>query len=292
MSLKEQPRRLGRGLAALLGDAAAPQSVTAPGVQLLPIGVLEPSPYQPRRHMDETALAELADSIAQRGILQPLLVRPHPSRAEEYQIIAGERRWRAAQRISLHEVPVLVRELSDADAMAAGLVENLQRADLNPVEEAEGYQRLISEFKLSQEQLGEAVGKSRTHINHVLRMLKLPEKVLALVRSGELSMGHAKALLAHPEPEKGARMILDKGWSVRQAEEFINNMGRTFKGALLHRPPPERNVLGAEADALGESLSEKLGLRVKVSWTGKGGTVLLSYKTLDQLDSLLKLFNG
>ena len=290
MSAKEQPKRLGRGLAALLGEAAAPTTVNAPGVQHLPVDVLEPSPYQPRQEMDETALGELADSIAQRGILQPLLVRPHPEKAGEYQIIAGERRWRAAQRVSLHEVPVLVRPLSDADAMAAGLVENLQREDLNAVEEAEGYQRLVKEFNLSQETLGEAVGKSRAHIGNMLRVLKLPVQVLGMVRDGSLSMGHARALLNHADPVKGAKVILDRDLSVRQAEEMINNLGRTFKGALLHKPAPERK--DGEIEALANNLSERLGLRVRISFNGKGGAVTLNYANLDQLDSILTLLNG
>lgn len=290
MSVKEQPKRLGRGLAALLGEAAAPTTVNAPGVQTLPVDVLEPSPFQPRQDMDDTALGELADSIAQRGILQPLLVRPHPDKPEHYQIIAGERRWRAAQRVSLHEVPVLVRKLSDSDAMAAGLVENLQREDLNPVEEAEGYQRLITEFKLSQESLGDAVGKSRTHINNSLRVLKLPAQVLGMVRDGSLSMGHAKALLGHADPVKGAKVILDKDMSVRQAEKMINNLGRSLKGAPP--PKPERNPMDGEAESLSNSLSERLGLRVKISFNGRGGTMTLNYKSLDQLDSLLTLLNG
>ncbi len=201
MNVKEQPRRLGRGLAALLGDAAVPVSVAAPGVQQLAVDVLEPSPFQPRKEMDDTALGELADSIAQRGILQPLLVRPHPGRDGVYQIIAGERRWRAAQRAQLHEVPVLVRALSDSDAMAAGLVENLQREDLNPIEEAEGYRRLMVEFQMTQDVLGEAIGKSRAHISNAMRILKLPEKVLAMVRDGRLSAGHAPALLGQDHPE-------------------------------------------------------------------------------------------
>jgi ParB family chromosome partitioning protein len=292
MSVKEQPKRLGRGLAALLGDAVAPQSVAAPGVRQLPVEALEPSPFQPRQDMDDTALQELADSIAQRGILQPLLVRPHPERDGVYQIIAGERRWRAAQRVSLHEVPVLVRPLTDADAMAAGLVENLQREDLNPIEEAEGYRRLITEFNLSQETLGDAVGKSRTHVNNTLRVLKLPAPVLGMVRDGSLSMGHAKALLSHADPVKGAKVILDKDLSVRQAEEMISNLGRSFKGALLHKTPPERNPMDGEAESLSNSLSEKLGLKVKVAFNGRGGTVTLSYRNLDQLDSLLALLNG
>ena len=291
MSVKEQPKRLGRGLAALLGDAAAPTTVNAPGVQSLPVEMLEPSPFQPRQDMDDTALGELADSISQRGILQPLLVRPHPEKAEHYQIIAGERRWRAAQRVSLHVVPVMVRPLSDADAMAAGLVENLQREDLNAVEEAEGYQRLISEFSLKQEVLGDAVGKSRAHITNMLRVLKLPTPVLSMVRDGSLSMGHAKALLNHADPVKGAKVILDKDLSVRQAEEMIANLGRTFKGALLNKPPPERRR-DAEVEALANGLSERLGLKVKISYNGKSGAVTLNYASLDQLDALLALLNG
>jgi ParB family chromosome partitioning protein len=291
MSVKEQPKRLGRGLAALLGEAATPSSVNAPGVHGLPVEMLEPSPYQPRQEMDDTALQELADSIAQRGILQPLLVRPHPDKPDHYQIIAGERRWRAAQRVSLHEVPVLVRNLTDADAMAAGLVENLQREDLNAVEEAEGYQRLITEFNLTQDTLADAVGKSRGHIGNVLRVLKLPEKVLGMVREGQLSMGHAKALLSHSDPLKGARMIVEKDLSVRQSEEMINALGRTFKGALLHKPPPERKM-DSEVEALARNLSERLGLRVRIGYNGKSGTVTLNYSNLDQLDSLIALLNG
>ena len=291
MSVKEQPKRLGRGLAALLGDAAVPASVNAPGVQALPVDLLEPSPYQPRQDMDETALGELADSVKQRGILQPLLVRPKPGSPGQYQIIAGERRWRAAQKVSLHEVPVLVRELSDADAMAAGLVEILQREDLNPVEEAEGYQRLITEFHLSQEKLGDAVGKSRVHINNTLRVLKLPVQVLGMVRDGSLSMGHARALLGHPDPLKGAKVVLDKELSVRQAEEFVNNLGRSIKGRALHKAPPERR-LDSEVESLAENLSERLGVKVKIGFNGRSGTITLHYGNLDQMDSLLALLSG
>jgi ParB family chromosome partitioning protein len=289
MSVKEQPKRLGRGLAALLGDAAAPQSVNAPGVQTLPVDILEPSPFQPRMEMDDTALQELADSILQRGILQPLLVRPNPEKAGFYQIIAGERRWRAAQRVSVHEVPVLVRALSDSDAMAAGLVENLQREDLNAIEEAEGYKRLLGEFKLSQEKLGEAVGKSRTHIANTLRVLSLPDQVLGMVRDGRLSMGHARALLNHSNPTQGAKMIVEKDWSVRKAEDYIHNMGRTFKGSILHKPAPGRR--DSDVAAVATNLTEKLGMKVKMTFNGKGGMMMLSYESLDQLDMLLQLLN-
>jgi ParB family chromosome partitioning protein len=287
MSVKEQPKRLGRGLAALLGDAAVPQSTATPGVQQLPLDVLEPSPFQPRQEMDESALQELADSIAQRGILQPLLVRPTPGRPDHYQIIAGERRWRAAQRVSLHEVPVLVRPLTDSDAMAAGLVENLQREDLNAIEEAEGYKRLLEEFSLSQDKLGEAVGKSRAHIGNVIRLLKLPEQVRAMLRQGQLSAGHARALLTHPDPVKAAKEVVKRDLSVRQTEALAAQAHRPAKTATGTAPRAD-----ADVEALANSVSERLGLKVQIKFNGKSGAVILNYADLDQLDSLLALLNG
>jgi ParB family transcriptional regulator, chromosome partitioning protein len=286
MSAKDQPKRLGRGLAALLGDAAVPQSTATPGVQQLPVDVLEPSPFQPRQYMDDGALQELADSIAQRGILQPLLVRPTPGRPDHYQIIAGERRWRAAQLVSLHEIPVLVRPLTDTDAMAAGLVENLQREDLNAIEEAEGYKRLLEEFNLSQDKLGEAVGKSRAHIGNIVRLLKLPEPVRAMLRHGEISVGHARALLTHPDPVKVAKEIVKRDLSVRQTEALA---------AAANRPPkpgqPAAPRADADIEALANSLSERLGLKVQIKFNGKSGSVTFNYANLDQLDSLLALLN-
>ncbi len=287
MSAKEQPKRLGRGLAALMGDSAVPQTTSAPGVQQLPIDVLVPSPYQPRQEMDEGALQELADSIAQRGILQPLLVRPTPGQPGQYQIIAGERRWRAAQRVSLHEIPVLVRPLSDSDAMAAGLVENLQREDLNAIEEAEGYKRLLEEFSLSQDKLGEAVGKSRAHIGNIIRLLKLPEPVRAMLRQGQLSAGHARALLTHPDPLKAAREVIKRDLSVRQTEALTNQATRPAKTAPASAPRAD-----ADIEALANSLTERLGLKVQIKFNGKSGSVTFNYANLDQLDSLLALLNG
>jgi ParB family chromosome partitioning protein len=287
MTLKDQ-KRLGRGLAALLGDVAAPTSINAPGVQTLPVDCMGPSPFQPRRSMDEDALQELADSIRQRGILQPLLVRPTPGASGSYQIIAGERRWRAAQKARLHDVPVLVRQLSDADAMAAGLVENLQRADLNAVEEAAGYQRLLNEFNMTQDQLAEAIGKSRTHITHTLRVLNLPNEVQDLVRTGDLSVGHARALVNHDHPLAAARAIVKDRLSVRQVEDQVNRQGRTFPDG----PPKPPKKIDPDTAALAESLSEKLGVRVKVTFDGKAGAIIMSYKNLDQLDEILTLLNA
>jgi len=280
---KEAPRRLGRGLAALLGDAAVPASVNAPGVQTLPVDVMGPSPFQPRRAMDQDLLQELANSISQRGILQPLLVRPTPGVSGSYQIIAGERRWRAAQLARLHEVPVLVREMTDADAMAAGLVENLQRADLNAVEEAAGYQRLLDEFKMTQEQLAEAIGKSRSHITHTLRVLNLPAEVQQMVRAGELSVGHARVLVNHDHPLAAARAILKDKLTVKQIQDEVNRQGRTFPDGPP-KPPPR---LDSETEALANSLSERLGVRVKITFDGKAGAVIINYKSLDQLDEIL-----
>lgn len=287
--MKEQPKRLGRGLAALLGDSAVPTSVAAPGVQALGVEVLEPSPFQPRREMNEEALQELAASITQRGILQPLLVRPHPGKAGHYQIIAGERRWRAAQKAQLHEVPVLVRELSDSDAMAAGLVENLQRQDLNPVEEAMGLQRLIKEFDMTQETLADAIGKSRAHIGNSLRLLVLPERVLEHLRDGSLSFGHARALATHPNPISLVNRILKDNLSVRQTEDIVSDFGRTFKQGAFSGP--KKPATDPETEALARSLSEKLGVNVKVTYNGKSGAVIINYKSLDQLDELLALLN-
>ncbi len=286
MSGRTENRRLGRGLAALLGDAATPQSLSVPGVQALPVDVLEPSPFQPRMEMDETALAELAESIAQRGILQPLLVRANPDKPGYYQIIAGERRWRAAQRVRLHEVPVLLRTLSDADAMAAGLVENLQREDLNAVEEAEGYKRLVEEFHMTQEVLGEALGKSRAHIGNVMRMLRLPKPVLDMVKDGRLSFGHARALLTLDDPVQAAQEVAKKQLSVRQTEELVARAGRASQ------PRSRAAGVDGEVDALAKSLSEKLGVKVQIKFNGKSGAVILHYADLDQMDSLLALLNG
>ena len=290
--MNRPPKRLGRGLAALLGDAAAPVSIAAPEVQSLGVEALEPSPFQPRRQMQPEALEELAGSIKQRGVLQPLLVRPKPGDAGVYQIIAGERRWRAAQKAQLHEVPVLVRELSDAEAMAAGLVENLQRQDLNAVEEAGGYQRLLKEFSMTHETLADAIGKSRAHISNTLRILNLPRQVLELVRDGGLSAGHARALSTHPNPVSLANRIVKEHLSVRQTEEIVRNFARTFPGGKAGRILERRPHADPETEALARQLSEKLGVSVKVTFNGKNGAIIMNYKTLDQLDEILALLNG
>jgi ParB family transcriptional regulator, chromosome partitioning protein len=283
MSIKDQNPRLGKGLAALLGDSA-PQARpgTQGGIRAIPVELLEPSQFQPRVNISPEALDDLATSIKARGILQPLLVRPHPGQPGRYQIIAGERRWRASQLAGLHEVPVLVRELSDIETMAAALVENLQRQDLNPIEEAEGYKRLVDEFRMTQEALAESVGKSRSHVANMLRLLNLPPTVIEEVKKGALSAGHARALLSHPEPEKAALAVLSRGLNVRQTEALSSRKAE---------PPPAREK-DPETEALARELSEHLGLKVDIAFDGKGGSVRLSYRSLDQLDSIVALLNG
>ena len=282
MSAKEVSPRLGRGLAALLGDSASvaptPQS---PGVRSLPVEMLEPSPYQPRGAMNLEALEELTASIRERGILQPLLVRPHPTLPGRYQIIAGERRWRASQAAGLHEVPALIRELTDVDAMAAGLVENLQRQDLNPIEEAEGFRRLLDEFGISQELVGQAVGKSRVHVSNTLRLLTLPEVIRVELRKGTLTAGHARALLMHPAPATAMAMVLSRGLNVRQTEALAKAPVATGGGS---RPARQKDP---ETATLERELSERLGLKVEIAYDGKGGSVRIHYRDLDQLDSVL-----
>jgi ParB family chromosome partitioning protein len=285
MSAKEAGPRLGRGLAALMGDApaATPTPATAPGVSSLAVELLEPSPYQPRVLMDPEALSDLVESIRARGILQPLLVRPHPENPGHYQIIAGERRWRAAQAAGLHEVPALVRKLADAEAMAAALVENLQRQDLNAIEEAEGYRRLSDEFRMTQETLAEAVGKSRSHVANTMRLLNLPPTVQAEVKNGAISAGHARALLAHPDPAKAVLAVIAKGLNVRQTEALA--AARPDHAA---RPSREKDP---ETAALERDLTEKLGLKVDIAFDGRAGTVRIHYRSLDQLDSLISLLS-
>ena len=287
MSAKDASPRLGRGLAALLGDAAGQGKGpnTATGIKTIPIEHLEPSPFQPRGTMDPAALADLVDSIKARGILQPLLARPHPSVAGRYQIIAGERRWRASQEAGLHEVPVLVRDLNDLETMAAALVENLQRQDLNAIEEAEGYKRLFDEFGMTQEVLAESVGKSRSHIANTLRLLNLPASVRNEVKKGALSPGHARALLAHPEPEKAAMAVISRGLNVRQTEALASR--RTDPGATAS----QTRAKDPETVALERDLSQRLGLKVEITFDGKGGSLRLAYRSLDQLDGIVTLLS-
>jgi ParB family chromosome partitioning protein len=257
-------------------------------IHVLPISQLEPGAFQPRTHFDEQAMAELADSIRQHGVLQPLLVRPlhaarTPAEKERFQIVAGERRWRAAQAAGLHEVPVLVRMIDSHFLLAAALVENLQRQDLDAIEEAEGFHRLQEEFGLTQEQLSATAGKSRSYIANSTRLLGLPASVRADVQKGHLSAGHARALLGHPDPEAAARLVIARGLNVRQTEALASKKTPVEKREVVEKD--------SETASLEASLSERLGLRTRISFDGKGGVVSIDYKTLDQLDGLLALLH-
>ncbi|MBN8889231.1 MAG: chromosome partitioning protein ParB [Rhodospirillales bacterium 70-18] len=288
MSAKEVAPRLGRGLAALLGEGAKPDASIPSGVASVPVEHLEPSPFQPRATIEPEALADLVSSVRSRGILQPLLARPTPGQPDRYQIIAGERRWRAAQAAGLHAVPVLIRALTDAEAMAAALVENLQRQDLNAIEEAEGYRRLLDEFSMTQEVLAEAVGKSRSHVANTMRLLNLPRTIQAEVKKGALTAGHARALLAHPEPEKAALAVIAKGLNVRQTEALATSRTSPLSPGI---DTTRARAKDPETEALERDLTERLGLKVDISFDGKGGTVRIAYRSLDQLDGVIALLS-
>jgi ParB family chromosome partitioning protein len=277
--MREPNPRLGRGLASLLGDVRS-LSTSQPSGEL-DIQTLEPGAFQPRAAIGLDGLADLVASVRSRGILQPLLVRPHPTEPARYQIIAGERRWRAAQEVGLAAVPCLIRTMSDADATAAALVENLQRVDLNPIEEAEGFRRLINEFGLTQEELGLAIGKSRSHVANSLRLLGLPQSVSDYIRRGVLTAGHARAALACADPAAAAELMVAKSLSVRDAEALSVATPR----AKRDRPEPARK--DADLRAVEADLTEKLGMEVSIVFNGRSGTVKIAYQTLDQLDHVI-----
>ena len=284
MASKSKAMGLGRGLSALLDDAADVGSTPDKPTTSLPVAYLTPNPYQPRQRFDEEALAELTASIREKGLLQPILVRPVGDTGS-YEIVAGERRWRAAQTAGLHEVPVVIRDLSDGQALELAIVENVQRRDLSPVEEARGYRRLMDEFSHTQEAVAEMVGKSRSHIANLLRLLGLPQPVLELIDGGGLSMGHARALIGADDPAGLARLVTAKGLSVRQTEA----MAQTAKTARSTRPRQPRAGIAKDADtrALERDLSAALGLSVDIRHKGQaGGTITFNYTTLDQLDDL------
>lgn len=287
---------LGRGLSALMDELDAAPAEAAPAsdpsapraaATVLPITLIDPNSRQPRRRFDAAAMAELADSIRVKGVLQPLLVRPMAG--GRYEIVAGERRWRAAQMAGLHEVPVLVKNLVELDAFEAAIIENVQRADLNPMEEAQGYQRLVRDFGHTQEMVSAAVGKARSHVANLLRLLDLPESVQALVRDGQLSLGHAKAVLASEEPEALAQRIVAEGLTVRAAEAAAKAGKASAQRAVPRRASAARN---ADVAALEAHLSEALGLKVVIEGQGTRGVVKLAYSDLDQLDLIIGKLQG
>lgn len=276
-------RGLGRGLGQLFGDDAQDYAELDKHRQAksVPVDQIYPGRFQPRKHFDEDALSTLVESIKAQGILQPILVRRHPESANAYEIIAGERRWRAAQLAQLHEVPILIKDLPDRDALEVALVENIQRQDLNAVEEAEGYRRLVDEFGHTQEDLAKVVGKSRSHVANLLRLLTLPEPVRKLVETGQLTAGHARALVGNPDAEVLAKRIVDKGLTVRQTEKLVTPE-KASSPTTKNATPTDPNTAALERD-----LETLLGLRVKVAYDGKTGSLTIYYGTLDQLDGLL-----
>lgn len=288
MTTGKSPPRLGRGLSALLGDRPAAALAGAVETRSLSLDLMEPGPFQPRGPLDSAALAELTASIKTSGLLQPILVRPHPGTPGRFQIIAGERRWRACREAGLSAVPAVVRALSDVDAMAAALVENLQRADLNPIEEARGYRRLIDEFGLTHDGLAAAVGKSRTHLTNMLRLLALPELVQTQLANGLISAGHGKALASAPDATAIAQKVVTEGLSVRATEALAAGRQRPAQPSLKATTPATYRV-DPEVKALADDLTRRLGLKVHIEGFGGRGRIVMEFGSLDQFDGILAL---
>lgn len=290
MTDKKRSSGLGRGLSALLDEVEGPAQDAQPelkgGVEFVPLSRISPNPDQPRRFFDQQALSELAESIRRQGVLQPLLVRSHGN--GHFEIIAGERRWRAAQAAQVHEVPVLIRDLDEGAALEVALIENIQRQDLNPIEEASGFQRLMADFSYTQEAVGRFVGKSRSHVANMLRLLGLPTTVRELIAEGRLTMGHARALVSTPDPEGLAQRVVDEGLSVRQTEQLAS---RTTAPSGSSRPGTSaRTGRGKDPDiaALESQVSDLLGLKVTIDHRGSGGQLAVDYGDLGQLDMVLQ----
>lgn len=302
--LRKRPIGLGRGLSALLGDAAGEVAVNpaaaaagAAGpsrdardnreIARLPVASIHPLPGQPRRYFSDAAIAELADSIRARGVLQPIIVRPAPD-GQGYQLVAGERRWRAAQRVGLHDIPALVRQLDDSATYEIALVENIQRQDLSAIEEAQAYRRLIADYGHSHDALGQLVGKSRSHVANLMRLLDLPEAVQTMVSDGSLAMGHARALIGHADALALARRAVAEGLSVRAVEALARG-----SGGKAPRPSRAPKAHDADIAAVERHLAELLGVSVTIAYKGAGaGALTLHFATLDQLDMLCQRLSG
>ena len=279
--------RLGRGLSALLGDESEDYADLdkVRESKSVPIEFLEPSEFQPRRRFNEDEMAALVASVKEKGILQPILVRRHPSAANRFEIVAGERRWRAAQQAQLIEVPVVIKELSDQDTLEIALIENIQRESLTPLEEAEGYRRLMDEFSHTQDALARTVGKSRSHVANTLRLLVLPDPVKQMVDAGDLTAGHARALISSEDPEALAQQVVKRSLNVRQTERLAQS------AKLGSKPVQKAPQKDADTVALEDELSNLLGLRVNIRFNRGGGTLTIAYKTLEQLDDVLHRLN-
>src|SRR5882672_10135489 len=283
----EMRSRLGRGLASLIGDVGGEAAhVDRPRAQRkVPIEFIKPNPRNPRRTFSETELKELSDSIKQHGVIQPIVVRPVKGAQDRFEIIAGERRWRASQMAGLHEVPIVPVDISDSDALEIMIIENVQREDLNAMEEAQGYHALADEFKRSQEDIAKIVGKSRSHVANMMRLTRLPAEVQALIAKGELSAGHARALIGVPDPLAAAKRIVAEGLNVRQAEALAHD-----EGVPERKPQKARGAKVKDPDtvALEKRVSDALGLTVSVNHRDPGGSVQISYRNLEQLDEVMR----
>ena len=284
--------RLGRGIRSLIGDQTATQSELPPeGEQRhVPIDQLKASKLNPRKDFREDDLAELAESIRQKGLVQPIIVRPHPEQAG-YEIVAGERRWRAAQRAGIHTVSVIVRELDDRDVLELAIIENVQRSDLNAIEEATGYRELIERYDYSQEQLAEVIGKSRSHLANTLRLLKLPDRVQAMVQDGRLTAGHARALVGRQDAEFLAERIAREGLNVRAVESLVQDaLGKDGSGKTGQRKPRDKD---ADTKAFEKELTDALGLKVEIKRSsGESGIICIRYGNFDQLDYIRMRLSG
>ena len=283
----DKPNRLGRGLAALIGDMPpidAPREYpgASGGQKRLPVDFIIANRDNPRRDFAADQLDELTNSIREKGVMQPLLVRPSED-PNIFEIIAGERRWRAAQRAGLHDVPVIVREVDDKEALELAIIENVQRVDLNPLEEAQGYEQLIDQFSYTQQDLAQVIGKSRSHVANTLRLLKLPKDVREMVSSGDLTAGHARTLITAEDPAALARQIIDQGLSVREAERLSQSGG----GTAPKKAPAEADAKDTDTIALEKRLSDALGLKVLIDHKPTGGKLEIRYRTLEQLDTVI-----
>ncbi len=294
MMMQQGKRKsLGRGLSTLLGDDLPEDSPTAVGEsdgRTLPVEYLQTGEFQPRRHFDRDALQALAQSVRERGVLEPILVRQLDDQQDRYEIIAGERRWRAAQTAGLHDVPVIVKELDDQEALEIALIENLQREDLTAIEEAEGYRRLMDQFARTQEDLAREIGKSRSHVANTMRLLALPEDVRDKVQDGQLSAGHARALLGAENPSGAAAAVMKKALNVRQTEAMIRrerDRGQTGGPRRAADSDKDPNTAALERD-----LGNLLGLKVEIDEQGESGTLKMHYRSLEQLDDVLQRITG
>ena len=294
MSKPKTPNRgLGRGLSSLMSDVAAPNDPKPAGNAIdraIPVDQIYPNPDQPRRTFDDQAMDDLTASIAEKGIIQPLIVRERPSANGKYEIVAGERRWRAAQRAQLHEVPVIVRAFSDLEVLEVAIIENIQRSDLNAVDEAAGYKQLMEKFGRTQEEMGTSLGKSRSHIANSVRLLTLPDTVLSYLADGRLSAGHARTLVGHPDAEKLAAEIVKKGLSVRNAEKLV----KSTKFSAPKKKTVRASTKDADTIQIESDLSAQLGMKVNIDHAAgkENGRVVLHYRDLEQLDDVLRLLSG